>query len=72
MKLVDKITAPLGQAKGSPDSPIGGQYRDPGSWDPELVLREGMLQGEPPRAQTGGWGDLSWFYWRRWWELWKT
>ncbi len=65
MRLVDKITAPLGQAKGSDDPLVVGQYRDPGSWDPEVVLREGMLQGEPPRATSKGWGDMSWLYWGR-------
>jgi hypothetical protein len=64
MKLVDKITAPLGQAKGG-DQAGGQEYRDPGSWDPEFVLRDGQLQGQPPRATTGGWGDLSWLYWGR-------
>jgi hypothetical protein len=62
MKLVDRITKDsMTPAKGG-EPADGVEYRDPGSWDRGVILREGMLQGEPPRAQSKGWGDLTFLY----------
>jgi len=63
MKLTDKITC-----KGQ--GPKGARYPPGPTYPRRLGTRGGVvvdgatyrLAGEPPRAVTRGWGDLTWLY----------
>jgi hypothetical protein len=61
MALVDKITAPLGKAKGG-ELPSGTEFTDPGSWGALPGPYEQLNPMPPPIAQSHGWGDLTFLY----------
>jgi hypothetical protein len=64
MRLVKKVTGKAGQgAKGSKDALIPAPH-NPSSFTDGVVI-DGVvyrLSGEPQRAVSHGWGDMSWLY----------
>jgi hypothetical protein len=60
----DRYTAPAAPHQAAHRTGNGSRDGSGSVYSPDGELVE-TLGGEPPVAQSHGWGDLSWLYWRR-------